>query len=183
MSSHQTSARQSHIESLGELVNEYRRPLYRFVLRSVGNPSDAQDIAQQAFLEAYQTISSFRDESELSTWLHGIATTLVRKHLNRPPLRARKHAPGCMLEMPAGDADGPEVLIQRMELMTLMYAQVECLSDDLKQIFLLVALEGASCEEAAQTLSIPIGTVRHRLFRAREAIKAQLPELQDCLQI
>lgn len=183
MSSHQTSARQSHIENLGELVNEYRRPLYRFVLKSVGNPSDAQDIAQQTFLEAYRTISSFRDESELLTRLYGIARNLVRNHLNRPPLRTRKHDPDCALETPAGDADGPEGLIQRMELMTLLYAQVECLSDDLKQIFLLVALEGASCEEAAETLSIPIGTVRHRLFRAREAIKAQLPDLQDCLQV
>jgi RNA polymerase sigma factor (sigma-70 family) len=159
------------------LFEEYRRPLYRFVLRSIGNAADAEDLAQQAFLEAYRGMGSFRGESELSTWLYGIAMNLVRNYLNRAPHRVRQYEPEGVLETLAGEADGPEELIERMELATRLYAQVESLSDDLKQIFLLIAIEGASYEEAAQRLSIPLGTVRSRLFRAREMLKVQLADL------
>jgi RNA polymerase sigma factor (sigma-70 family) len=164
------------------LVSEYRKPLYRFVLRNIGNPADAEDIAQQAFLEAYRAISSFRGESELSTWLYGIAMNLVRNYLNRAPHRVRKYEPDTVLDALPDEAEGPEALIQRMELMTRLYEQVETLSDDLKQIFLLVAIEGRSYEEAAEMLKIPTGTVRSRLFRAREAIKVRLPDLQEALR-
>jgi RNA polymerase sigma-70 factor (ECF subfamily) len=169
-------------QSFDALVGEYRKPLYRFVLRNIGNPADAEDIAQQTFLEAYRALASFRGESELSTWLYGIAMNLVRNYLNRAPHRVRRYEPDCVLDTLPADVDGPEVLIQRMELTTRLYAQVECLSDDLKQIFLLVAIEGRSYEEAAEMLDIPIGTVRSRLFRAREALKARLPDLQDSLR-
>jgi RNA polymerase sigma factor (sigma-70 family) len=178
----QVTARRAQASSFGTLVSEYRTPLYRFILRNIGNPSDAEDIAQQTFLEAYRALSSFRGDSELSTWLYGIAMNLVRNYLNRAPHRVRKYEPECVLDTLPADTDGPEALIERMELMTRLYEQLECLSEDLKQIFLMVAIEGRSYEEAAELLNVPIGTVRSRLFRAREAIKARVPDLQELLR-
>ncbi len=164
------------------LVKEYRQPLYRFVLKHIGRPADAEDIAQQTFVEAYGAIATFRGQSELSTWLYGIAMNLVRNYLNRAPHRVRRFETDEVLSTLPADVDGPEALVQRMELLTRLYAEVASLSDELKQIFLLVAIEGRSYEEAARLLGIPIGTVRSRLFRAREVIKARLPELHEALR-
>ena len=164
-----------------ELVRVYRTPLFRFVVRHIGNPADAEDIAQQTFVEAFTSLQTFRGQSQLSTWLYGIAMNLVRNYLNRAPHRVRKYESDEVLTVMADDADGPDALVERMELFTRLYAEVDTLSDELRQTFLLVAIEGRSYEEAAQTLNIPIGTVRSRLFRAREAIKARIPELHDAL--
>jgi RNA polymerase sigma factor (sigma-70 family) len=161
-------------QDFGMLVKEYRKPLYRFVLRNVGNPADAEDIAQQTFVEAYRAMSTFRGESELSTWLYGIAMNLVRNYLNRAPHRVRKYEADDVLEGVADSTDGPEKLIQRMQLMTRLWGEIGELSADLKRIFLLVAIEGWSYEQAADLLDIP--------FRAREAIKARLPDLQKSLR-
>jgi RNA polymerase sigma factor (sigma-70 family) len=126
------------------LVREYRQPLYRFVLRSIGNPSDAEDIAQQTFVEAYRAISSFRGESELSTWLYGIAMNLVRNYLNRAPHRVRKFESEEVLDSLQTTDEGPDALLQRLQLMTRLSAEVGFLSEDLRQIFLLVAIDGRS---------------------------------------
>jgi RNA polymerase sigma-70 factor (ECF subfamily) len=164
-----------------ELVKVYRTPLFRFVVRHIGNPADAEDIAQQTFVEAFTSLQTFRGQSQVSTWLYGIAMNLVRNYLNRAPHRVRKYESDEVLAVMADDAVGPDALVERMELFTRLYAEVDTLSDELRQTFLLVAIEGRSYEEAAQTLNIPIGTVRSRLFRAREAIKARIPELHDAL--
>jgi RNA polymerase sigma factor (sigma-70 family) len=167
--------------NFNDLVKQYRTPLYRFVVRHIGNPADAEDIAQQTFVEAYSALTSFRGQSQMSTWLYGIAMNLVRNYLNRAPHRVRKYESDEVLAVMADDADGPDALIERMELFTRLYQEVDTLSDELRQTFLLVAIEGRSYEEAAQTLNIPIGTVRSRLFRAREAIKARIPDLHEAL--
>lgn len=166
-----------------ELVSEHQKKLYRFVMRSIGNPSDAEDLAQQAFVEAYRTIASFRGESELSTWLYGIAMNLVRNYLNRAPHRVREYESDDVLETIADGGDGPEVLVQRMQLMRIFSEEVDGLSRELRQTFVLVAVGGSSYEEAASVLNIPVGTVRSRLFRARETIKTRLPHLRDALVV
>ncbi len=165
------------------LVREYRKPLYRFVLRHIGRPADAEDIAQQTFVDAYSALASFRGQSELSTWLYGIAMNLIRNYLNRAPHRVRKFESDEVLTTLPADTDGPDAVVQRMELLTRLYAEVGALSAGLQQIFLLIAIEGRSYEEAAELLGIPIGTVRSRLFRAREIIKERLPELRDTLRL
>jgi RNA polymerase sigma-70 factor (ECF subfamily) len=176
-----TRSAQSMQARFTELVKLYRTPVYRFVLRHIGNRADAEDIAQQTFVEAYSALQSFRGQSQLSTWLYGIAMNLVRNYLNRAPHRVRKYESDEVLaSMPSG-SDGPDTLIQRMELFTRLYAEVDSLSDELRQTFVLVAIEGRSYEEAAQLLAIPIGTIRSRLFRAREALKARVPDLHDAL--
>jgi RNA polymerase sigma factor (sigma-70 family) len=176
-----TQSAQSIQARFTELVKLYRTPIYRFVLRHIGNRADAEDIAQQTFVEAYSALQSFRGQSQLSTWLYGIAMNLVRNYLNRAPHRVRKYESDEVLASMPSRSDGPDTLIQRMELFTRLYAEVDSLSDELRQTFVLVAIEGRSYEEAAHSLAIPIGTIRSRLFRAREALKARVPDLHDAL--
>ena len=179
----QTTPRSEDLEPLfAALVRDYRKPLYRFVLRNIGSAADAEDIAQQTFVEAYRAFGTFRGASELSTWLYGIAMNLVRNYLNRAPHRVRKFEPEEVLDTLPANVDGPEALVERFEILRELYSEVAGLSPDLKQTFLLVAIEGRSYEEAASMLDIPIGTVRSRLFRAREAIKARLPDLREALR-
>ncbi|MEJ0035232.1 MAG: sigma-70 family RNA polymerase sigma factor [Gammaproteobacteria bacterium] len=177
-----TEPSKNRLRDFSALVSEYRKPLYRFVLRHIGQPADAEDIAQQTFVEAYKALATFRGDSELSTWIYGIAMNLVRNYLNRAPHRVRKFESDQVLESLPADSDGPDAVVQRMELLTRLYAEVGALSADLQQTFLLIAIEGRSYEEVAQLLAIPIGTVRSRLFRAREVIKNRLPELQESLR-
>ena len=165
----------------GELVKEHQTYLYRFVLRNIGNPSDAEDIAQQAFIEAYKAMATFRGESKLSTWLYGIAMNLVRNYLNRAPHRVRQYESDDVLEGLPDTADGPEALAERSQMIERLSAQISELSSELQQILMLVAVDGLSYDEAAVMLEIPVGTVRSRLFRAREQIKERLPDLRDDL--
>jgi RNA polymerase sigma-70 factor (ECF subfamily) len=166
-------------QRFGALVKEHQTYLYRFVLRNIGNPSDAEDIAQQAFVEAYKAMSSFRGESKMSTWLYGIAMNLVRNYLNRAPHRVREYESDDVLEGLPDAGDGPEALAERGQAMRRLSEQIAELSPELQQILMLVAVDGLSYDEAAVMLEIPVGTVRSRLFRAREAIKERLPDLQD----
>jgi RNA polymerase sigma-70 factor (ECF subfamily) len=165
----------------GALLKEHQNHLYRFVLRNIGNPSDAEDIAQQAFVEAYKSMASFRGESKMSTWLYGIAMNLVRNYLNRAPHRVREYESDDVLDTLPSGTDGPEAQAERGELMTLLAAQIGELPPELQQILMLVAIDGLSYDEAALMLEIPVGTVRSRLFRAREVIKERMPDLRDML--
>lgn len=168
-------------DQFSALVKQHQTYLYRFVLRNIGNSSDAEDIAQQTFVEAYKAMASFRGESKMSTWLYGIAMNLVRNYLNRAPHRVREYESDEVLETVADHADGPEMLAQRAQLMEQLASQVGELPPDLQQIFMLVAIDGISYDQAATMLALPVGTVRSRLFRAREAIKDRLPDLRDAL--
>lgn len=181
MSSAEATNRQPELD-FAAIVSEYRKPLYRFVLRRIGRPADAEDIAQQTFVEAYSALASFRGQSTLSTWLYGIAMNLVRNYLNRAPHRVRKFESEEVLTTLPTDEDGPDALAQRMEVLTMLYREAAFLSEELRQVLMLVAIDGRSYEETAQLLNIPIGTVRSRLFRAREIMKERLPALQDALR-
>ncbi|MQA40692.1 RNA polymerase sigma factor [Rugamonas aquatica] len=177
-----TPSGESLDQHFSAMVKQHQTYLYRFVLRNIGNSSDAEDIAQQTFVEAYKAMASFRGESKMSTWLYGIAMNLVRNYLNRAPHRVREYESDDVLETLPDRADGPEVLAQRAQLMEQLAAQVGELLPDLQQIFMLVAIDGLSYDQAATMLELPVGTVRSRLFRAREAIKGRLPDLRDVLE-
>lgn len=164
------------------LVRQHQTYLYRFVLRNIGNSADAEDIAQQTFVEAYKAMASFRGESKMSTWLYGIAMNLVRNYLNRAPHRVREYESDEVLETLPDHNDGPEALAQRSQLLEQLANQVGEMPDGLQQIFMLVAIDGLSYDQAATMLELPVGTVRSRLFRAREAIKARLPDLRSALE-
>jgi RNA polymerase sigma factor (sigma-70 family) len=164
------------------LVRGHQQHLYRFILRNIGSSPDAEDIAQEAFVEAYKAMASFRGESKLSTWLYGIAMNLVRNYLNRAPHRVRIFESDEALETLPDHGDGPEALALRSQVLHQLAATVEDLPPDLQQIFLLVAIDGMSYDQAAALLELPIGTVRSRLFRARSTLQERLPDLRGALE-
>ena len=159
-----------------ELVNQHRDRLYRFVLRHIGHATDAEDLAQQAFAEAARTYEAFRGESQLSTWLYGIAMNLVRNHLSRAPHRVHQFEEESALDdMPSPGAD-PELQCDHGQLLRMLQDELNELMPEMREVLLLVALEDMSYEDAAELLSVPIGTVRSRVSRARTQLRRRMSE-------
>ncbi len=157
-----------------DLVASHRKKLYAFVLRNIGNASDAEDLTQQAFIEAAKSLATFRGESALSTWLYGIATNLVRNHLSRAPQCRYRFDGEEALESVQSSAAGPQRRLEGAQVARLLLAELELLGPDMRDALLLVALDDLSYEAAAATLSIPIGTVRSRVSRARTTLRQRL---------
>lgn len=154
-----------------DLVAQHKDRLYRFVLRHIGHATEAEELAQMAFVEAARTYESFRGESQLSTWLYGIAMNLVRNHLSRSPQRLYRFEDEDSLEgLPAAGAD-PEQQHEMTQLVRLLEAELAELMPEMREVLLLVALDDLSYEEAAALLSVPIGTVRSRVSRARSHLR------------
>ncbi len=159
-----------------ELVSQHRERLYRFVYRHIGHASDAEDLAQQAFVEAARTYASFRGDSMLSTWLYGIAMNLVRNHLSRSPQRLYAFDDDEALDqLPSAVAD-PEVQCDHSQLIRLLHAELDELMPEMREVLLLVALDDMSYEDAAALLSVPIGTVRSRVSRARAHLRRRMAD-------
>lgn len=153
-----------------DLVASHRDRLYRFVLRHIGHSADAEDLAQTAFVEAARAYDRFRGESQLSTWLYGIALNLVRNHLSRSPQRLYQFDEDAYDDLP-GALPGPEHQREVTELVGLLDDGLTELSDEMREVLLLVALDDCSYEDAAQQLALPIGTVRSRVSRARSHLR------------
>lgn len=154
-----------------DLLARHRDRLYRFVLRHIGHATEAEDLAQQAFAEAARTYESFRGESQLSTWLYGIAMNLVRSHLSRSPQRRYRFEDESALdETPSSSAD-PELQCSMTQLVRLLDRELEGLMPEMREVLLLVALDDLTYDEAAELLDVPIGTVRSRVSRARSHLR------------
>lgn len=157
-----------------DLVDAHRDRLYRFVLRHIGHATEAEDLAQQAFVEAARTFEHFRGDSQLSTWLYGIAMNLVRNHLSRAPHRVYRFEEDSVLDdMPAGQPD-PEQQCAMTELVGLLERELAGLMPEMREVLLLVAMDDMSYEDAAALLSVPIGTVRSRVSRARSHLRSRM---------
>ena len=134
----------------------------------------SEELAQQAFAEAARTYENFRGESQLSTWLYGIAMNLVRNHLTRAPQRLyRFEDEDALAELPGAGAD-PEEQLAMTQLVRLLDDELRELMPEMREVLLLVALDDISYEEAAALLSVPIGTVRSRVSRARSHLRRRL---------
>ena len=157
-----------------DLVAQHGDRLYRFVLRHIGNACEAEDLAQQAFVEAARTYASFRGESLLSTWLYGIAMNLVRHHLSRSPQRLYRFEDESALDATATPGANPEQQYAWSQLVALLERELDELMPEMRQVLLLVALDDMSYEEAAALLSVPVGTVRSRVSRARSHLRQRL---------
>jgi RNA polymerase sigma factor (sigma-70 family) len=157
-----------------DLVQEHSVRLQRFIVRHIGNTSEAEDLAQQAFTEAARSYRTFRGESQLSTWLYGIALNLVRNHLSRAPERRYDFVGDSGLADLASESVTPEQAAEQSQSMRLLQESLDELPESMRSILLLVGLDNLSYEEAAALLSVPIGTVRSRLSRARTALRDRL---------
>jgi RNA polymerase sigma-70 factor (ECF subfamily) len=165
------------------LVRKYQHKVVKLVSRYVRDSSEALDVAQEAFIKAYRAISSFRGESAFYTWLYRIAINTAKNYLvakNRQPVNKESEvgeADQFDLASQLTDIDTPEGLILSEEIRQTILQAIEQLPEDLRTAIILRELEGMSYEEIAQTMDCPVGTVRSRLFRARESIDNELRSL------
>jgi len=167
------------------LVAKYQRKLVRLLSRFIRDPTEVEDVAQEAFIKAYRALPSFRGDSAFYTWLYRIGINTAKNYL----VALGRRAP-TVTEMESGDGEGseesgqvPDYNTPENELMSRQIAEtvnlaVEELPEELRTAITLRELEGLSYEEIATMMNCPIGTVRSRIFRAREAIAEKLrPQL------
>ena len=159
-----------------DLVEEHSNRLQRFIIRHIGNITEAEDLAQQAFAEAARSYRTFRGDSQLSTWLYGIALNLIRNHLSRAPERRYDFIDESGLDDLAAESTTPEEAAEQAQSMRLLQESLDELPESMRSILLLVGMDNLSYEEAAALLSVPIGTVRSRLSRARTALRERLEQ-------
>ncbi|MBA5763865.1 RNA polymerase sigma factor RpoE [Vibrio sp. 404] len=165
------------------LVLRYQNKVCNLISRYVNNPGDVPDVAQEAFIKAYRAIPSFRGESAFYTWLYRIAVNTAKNHIvaqnRRPPTQdvdaedAEYYENGSALK----EISNPENLTLSKELKQVVFSAIEALPDDLKTAMTLRELDGLSYEEIAAVMDCPVGTVRSRIFRAREAVEKKIQPL------
>ena len=178
------------------LVVKYQRRIERLIGRMVRDPDRVRDIAQETFIRAWRALPQFRGESAFYTWLYRIAVNTARRELTLLQ-RDPSHTASVLASEGDGGAEGagadgtffaapepstsetPEAVLASRQVASAVNAAVERLSDDLRQALVLREVEGLSYEEIAEVMNCPVGTVRSRIFRAREAVAARLRPLLE----
>ena len=167
------------------LINKYQHRIVSLVSRYVSDQADAMDVAQEAFIKAYRAIDRFRGDSAFYTWLYRIAINTAKNWLvarkRRPPATDIDAADAEQYDMDSRlkEQGTPENELMREEIRKTVYDTIAALPDDLRTAIMLREMEGMSYEYIAVTMDCPIGTVRSRIFRAREAIDQKLKPLLD----
>ena len=168
------------------LVRKYQHKVVGVISRYISDWSECQDVAQETFIRAYRAIAAFRGDSQFYTWIYKIATNTAKNYLvsqgRRPPTDDIAIDDAVLLEggMRLKDGATPERELMRQEIEQTVFDTVEQLPEDLKIAITLREVDGLSYEEIAETMNCPIGTVRSRIFRARDAIDQKLrPLLSD----
>jgi len=169
------------------LVVKYQRRIERLVARMVRDVDLVPDIAQESFIRAYRALPQFRGDSAFYTWLYRIAVNTAKKalgDLKRDPLVLTGGAGTSddgdetyRAENEPSHGETPEALLASKQVAAAVNAAIDALSEDLRQAITLREIEGLSYEEISEVMNCPIGTVRSRIFRAREAIAARLQPL------
>jgi RNA polymerase sigma-70 factor (ECF subfamily) len=177
-------AQQGDKKAFGLLVDKYQRKLARLLSRFIRDPAEVEDVTQEAFIKAYRALPAFRGDSAFYTWLYRIGINTAKNYL----MALGRRAP-TSTEVEAEDAEGfeegeqlrdintPESLLLSNEIAETVNATIEKLPEELRKAIQMREIEGMSYEDIAQAMDCPIGTVRSRIFRAREAIAEQLRPL------
>ena len=168
------------------LVEKYQRKLARLLSRFIRDPAEVEDVTQEAFIKAYRALPAFRGDSAFYTWLYRIGINTAKNYLMAMGRRAPTST-----EVDAEDAEGlvegeqlrdintPESVLLSNEIAETVNSTIEELPEELRTAIQLREIEGMSYEDIAQVMNCPIGTVRSRIFRAREAIAERLRPLLD----
>lgn len=168
------------------LVLKYQRRIMRLLSRMIRDPGDVEDVAQEAFIKAYRALPQFRGDSAFYTWLYRIAINTAR---NWQVAAARRPSSPNVIETEDGetfsqidtltDISTPESQVAGRQIVETVNAAINALPEELRTAIVLREIEGMSYEDIAKAMECPIGTVRSRIFRAREAIAAQLRPVLD----
>ncbi|HUR87817.1 MAG TPA: RNA polymerase sigma factor RpoE [Ramlibacter sp.] len=172
------------------LVVKYQRRIQRLIGRMVRDQDLVEDIAQETFIRAYRALAQFRGESQFYTWLYRIAVNTAKKalvDLKRDPTVSESALRGggddddetSGVENELTSAETPETVLAAKEIAATVNSAMEALPEELRQAVTLREIEGLSYEEIAEVMNCPIGTVRSRIFRAREAISAKVKPLLE----
>ena len=168
------------------LVRKYQQKIIAVISRYISDWSECQDVAQEAFIRAYRAMANFRGDSQFYTWMYKIAINTAKNYLvsqgRRPPTDDIGIDDAVLLDGGARlkDRATPERELLRQEIEQTVFDTVESLPEDLKAAITLREVDGLSYEEIAEKMNCPIGTVRSRIFRARDAIDQKLrPLLSD----
>ncbi len=182
-------AKLGDVRAFEMLVVKYQRRIERLIGRMVRDVDLVPDIAQETFIRVYRALPQFRGDSAFYTWLYRIAVNTAKKALmdmKRDPLVSEAALYSdedgeeiSRAESELTDGATPEALLASKEIAAAVNAAIDALSDDLRQAITLREIEGLSYEEIAEVMNCPIGTVRSRIFRARDAIAARLKPLLD----
>jgi RNA polymerase sigma-70 factor, ECF subfamily len=168
--------------AFNELVLTYERRVYGLVFRMLGRRDEAEDLAQEVFVQVFKAIDQFRGESKLSTWIYRIAVNLCK---NRTKYLSRRHAGeqddiDAMAERvpmtaaraaTVGDVSRPDELVEGMQLEAIVKRSIQKLEPEFREALILADVEDMPYEEIAQIMSVPVGTVKSRIHRARAQLK------------
>ena len=165
------------------LVLKYQHKIVNLVMRYVRDPDLALDITQEAFIKAYRALPRFRGDSAFYTWMYRIAVNTAKNHLaaqRRRPMNVEldfQDPEQYDLHAKLKETDTPEAITLSNELKGTVEQAIAALPEDLRTAIILREIEGMSYEEIAQTMECPVGTVRSRIFRARDAINKKIGSL------
>jgi RNA polymerase sigma-70 factor (ECF subfamily) len=167
------------------LVLKYQHKVASVVSRLVSEPDAIEDIVQEAFIKAYRALPGFRGDSAFFTWIYRIATNTAKNHLEsmsrRPSYRGKDIDDVAQIDMPEKlrDHDTPDGLLARSQLESHLQKALKLLPEDLKTALTLREFEGLSYQDISEIMDTPIGTVRSRIFRARESIENELHQVMS----
>lgn len=168
------------------LVVKYQRKLFRLLSRLIRDPAEIEDVAQEAFIKAYRALPNFRGESAFYTWLYRIAINTAKNHLVAQGRRAPTQTEAEIEDAENFDdgellrsEDTPDRMLLSKQVAEAVNRAIEQLPGELRTAIVLRELEGLTYEEIAASMNCPIGTVRSRIFRAREAVAAELRPILD----
>jgi RNA polymerase sigma-70 factor (ECF subfamily) len=166
------------------LVAKYQRRITRLLSRIIRDPADIEDVAQEAFIKAYRALPGFRGESAFYTWLYRIAINTAKNHFAAQSRRGSTQSTADPEDaenfddaLALRDVATPDAVLLSKQVGEAVNQAIERLPEDLKTAIVLRELEGMSYDEIAAAMNCPVGTVRSRIFRAREAIAADLRPL------
>ena len=173
-------------QAFGLLVAKYQRKLVRLLSRLITDPAEVEDVAQEAFIKAYRALPGFRGDSAFYTWLYRIGINAAKNYWaakgRRTPTTSEfdsEEAESFDNGEQLRDNNTPERLLMSKQIGNTVNSAMDALPEDLRNAIVLREIDGLSYEEIAQIMECPIGTVRSRIFRAREAIAEKLKPLLD----
>lgn len=174
-------SRDGDIDAFEELVHRYERKIYTIAYRLIGNRDDANDLAQEAFLKAFQGIKNFRGEASFQTWLCRITTNVCRDEIRKRCRKPVDHLDDAIIldegevtRQVATQEPGPEELFEQKELSEQIQKIINTLSPDFRLALVLRDIQGFSYEEISEQLDCSLGTVKSRISRARSYLKEKL---------